>query len=131
MLDAAARKMLHAPLSIGALISGITMNRVNGCPGMASDSSRTLPTVASSSASRENQPTVSKHRANGMIPSVLTAPGEVRMPYTPQSLAGTRTDPAVSVPSAKSTTPAATAAADPDDDPPGTRLGASVFRGVP
>jgi hypothetical protein len=33
--------------------------------------------------------------------------------------AGTRPDPAVSVPSAKLTKPAETATAEPDDDPPG------------
>ena len=34
--------------------------------------------------------------------------------------AGTRPEPAVSVPSATGTIPAATATAEPDDDPPGT-----------
>ena len=45
--------------------------------------------------------------------------------------AGTRPDPAVSVPSAKDTIPAATATAEPDDDPPGTRVGSNTLRGVP
>ena len=36
------------------------------------------------------------------------------------SAAGTRPDPAVSVPSASVTIPRATATAEPDDDPPGT-----------
>ena len=40
---------------------------------------------------------------------------------TPQSEAGWRTDPPVSEPSATGTIPAATAAAEPPDDPPGTR----------
>jgi hypothetical protein len=53
------------------------------------------------------------------------------MPYNPQKLAGTRTDPPLSVPSAKSHSPAATADADPLDDPPGTRSGAAGFSGVP
>src|SRR6266436_3521563 len=47
------------------------------------------------------------------------------MPTTPQKLAGCRTEPPVSEPSAAGTTPAATSAADPPDDPPGTRLGSS------
>jgi hypothetical protein len=46
-------------------------------------------------------------------------------------LAGTRVDPPVSVPSAKSHRPAATAAAEPLDDPPGTRPGARTLSGVP
>src|SRR5918994_5246520 len=39
----------------------------------------------------------------------------------PQSAAGWRTEPPVSVPSAHHPSPAATAAAEPPDDPPGTR----------
>src|SRR5688572_5315337 len=46
----------------------------------------------------------------------------------PQNAAGWRTEPPVSEPSAIGTTPAATAAADPPDDPPGTRSGASGLR---
>jgi hypothetical protein len=53
------------------------------------------------------------------------------MPKRPQKLAGTRTEPPVSVPSAKSTRPPATAAAEPLDEPPGTRPGAFGFEGVP
>ena len=45
--------------------------------------------------------------------------------------AGTRPDPAVSVPSAKSTIPAATATPEPDDDPPGTCAALNTLRGVP
>ena len=44
-------------------------------------------------------------------------------PEEPQKLAGTRTEPPVSVPSAKSTSPAATATADPLEEPPGSRSG--------
>ena len=39
----------------------------------------------------------------------------------PQKLAGCRTEPPVSDPSATGTTPAATSAADPPLEPPGTR----------
>lgn len=45
-----------------------------------------------------------------------------RRPTTPQNAAGCRIDPPVSVPRAKGTSPAATAAADPPEDPPGTRV---------
>src|SRR5580704_1116491 len=54
-----------------------------------------------------------------------------RMPYSPQKLAGTRTEPPVSVPSAVSQRPAATAAAEPEDEPPGTWPGARGLTGVP
>src|SRR3954471_19846455 len=43
------------------------------------------------------------------------------MPTTPQRPAGWRIDPPVSEPSATGAKPAATAAADPPDEPPGTR----------
>src|SRR5690606_35944577 len=42
---------------------------------------------------------------------------------TPQKAAGRRTDPPVSLPRARGTAPAATAAADPPDEPPATRSG--------
>src|SRR5688500_13136049 len=42
-------------------------------------------------------------------------------PTTPQNAAGCRTDPPVSDPSATGTSRAATAAADPPEEPPGTR----------
>ena len=43
------------------------------------------------------------------------------MPTTPQNAAGWRIDPPVSLPSAKAHSPAATAAALPPEEPPGTR----------
>src|SRR5919108_5275891 len=42
-------------------------------------------------------------------------------PTTPQNAAGWRTEPPVSVPSAATARPPATAAAEPPDEPPGTR----------
>ena len=49
----------------------------------------------------------------------------------PQKLAGCRTEPPVSEPSAAGTTPAATSAADPPEEPPGTRSGSSGWRTRP
>ena len=43
-------------------------------------------------------------------------------PNTPQKCAGMRTESAISVPSSKLVSPAATAAAAPPDDPPGVRV---------
>ena len=54
-----------------------------------------------------------------------------RIPRMPQKLAGRRTEPPVSLPTAKSTTPAATADAEPLDEPPVTRPGAFTFTGAP
>jgi hypothetical protein len=49
------------------------------------------------------------------------------IPTTPQNAAGHRTDPPVSEPSARSASPAATAAALPPEDPPGTRSSSAGF----
>ena len=48
-----------------------------------------------------------------------------------QRPAGTRPDPAVSVPSASGTNPAATATAEPELDPPGINSELNVFCGMP
>jgi len=49
----------------------------------------------------------------------------------PLNEAGIRTDPPVSLPNAKSQALAPHAAAEPLEEPPGTRPGARVFGGVP
>src|SRR5207237_10669186 len=86
---------------------------------------------ASASALRARTPNVSKDGANGLTPASEIKPCDGRKPQIPQLLAGIRLEPAVSVPSAKSTSPHATAEADPLDEPPGTRSGARGLRGVP
>ena len=53
------------------------------------------------------------------------------MPHTPQSEAGTRIEPLVSEPSARGTMPAATATADPPDEPPANRVTSCGFLVVP
>ena len=47
---------------------------------------------------------------------------------TPQKAAGCRIDPPVSEPSDRGASPAATAAADPPEEPPGTRVGSQGLR---
>src|SRR5437588_9845936 len=56
-----------------------------------------------------------------MSPYRLTRPYVGFTPATPHGVAGCRTRPPVSVPSAQITSPAATAAAEPALEPPGTR----------
>lgn len=68
---------------------------------------------------------------SGTSPSTDSRPWVGRSPHSPQSLAGTRVEPPVSVPSATSTRPAATALAEPLDEPPQTRSGARALTGVP
>ena len=68
-----------------------------------------------------NVPTVSSEDANAISPYREMRPYVGLSPTTPQSAAGCRTEPPVSVPSAHTACPAATAAADPPLLPPGTR----------
>ena len=68
-------------------------------------------------------PTVSKCREIGTIPSVGMRPNVGLKPTTPWRMAGSSTEPLVSVPSARGTSPQATAAADPELDPPGLQPG--------
>src|SRR5258706_4727495 len=75
--------------------------------------------------------TQSSDRHAGTTPDALTNP---RVGFSPTRLlnaAGTRPDPAVSVPTAKLTNPDATATAEPDDEPPGMYRLSKRFRGVP
>ena len=53
------------------------------------------------------------------------------MTYRPQWLAGARTEPPVSVPSAKSHKWFDTADAEPDDEPPEVQSGAALLIGAP
>ena len=78
-----------------------------------------------------NGPTQSRLLCAGCTPSRLTRPKVGFSPAIPQQAAGTRTDPPVSVPKAISARPAATADAEPLDEPPGTRSGAIGLTGVP
>src|SRR6476660_7177645 len=90
-----------------------------------SAANKTPATCSSNAALLVKTPTVSSVGANGITPATESSPCDGRHPQIPQLLAGTRTEPPVSVPIAKSTHPQATADADPRDDPPGTRSGAA------
>src|SRR5919198_3090780 len=63
-----------------------------------------------------------------MTPLRLTSPKVGMRPTTPQSDAGPRIEPPVSEPSASGTRPAATAAPDPDEEPPVKCTGFHGFR---
>ena len=89
-------------------------------------------TRSSTATSRASQPTVSSDGATSFTPAVVMLPKVGLKPKMPQKLAGRMTEPAVCVPSATSTMPVATAAADPLDEPPGvcvTRCGLVVGPG--
>src|SRR5437016_10411350 len=88
---------------------------------------RTVPAMSLASG-----PIVSsRFGAIGYTPSIGIKPYVVFKPTTPQQAAGTRIEPAVSVPNAMSAIPDATAMAFPDEDPPGIRFRFNGFSGVP
>ncbi len=92
------------------------MNRHYGTVHNPRDRSRVA--VATSSAS---DPIVSSEKLSGTTPFVSMVPKVGLNPTIPHSAAGMRTDPSVSLPIAQSHAPAATAAAEPPDEPPATR----------
>src|SRR5271170_954739 len=91
--------------------------RLNGSSG--SKPAATSSTAAASAAVNAKTDTQSSERHAGTTPLVLNSPRVGLSPTRLLNAAGTRPDPAVSVPSAKLTRPAATATADPELDPPG------------
>src|SRR5690606_27104812 len=86
-----------------------------------------LKTRRTSSRRWPRIPTVSKEGLMAFKPLLGRAPKLGLKPYIPQKVAGPTTDPAVWVPKATGTTLAATAAAEPDEDPPGV---CSRFQGL-
>ena len=87
---------------------------------------------AASETLRVNVPSVSSVSLKSVTPSYGSVPSVGLNPTTPQYDAGRMIEPLVCVPSAPHTCAAATAAADPDDDPPGVcpaRHGLRVFPG--
>src|SRR3954466_15253883 len=77
--------------------------------------------MAASSTVRPKTPIWSSDDAKATSPYRLTRPYVGFTPTTPQKAAGCLTEPPVSDPRAIGVIPAATAAADPPDDPPGTQ----------
>src|SRR6266436_1902782 len=78
---------------------------------------------ATSSTRRAKKPTWSSDGLKGCTPVRGIAPKLGLKPTTPLNAAGLMIEPSVCVPSASGTSPAATAAAEPDDEPPGVCFG--------
>src|SRR6185369_10144986 len=74
---------------------------------------------------RANRPTVSSDHEKHFIPAVGSTAKLGLKPTMPQYDAGRMVEPPVCDPIASGTRPAATAAADPDDEPPGVQPGAA------
>src|SRR6185436_16397857 len=88
---------------------------------------------AAVSTDRASVPTVSRAGLSGWTPIRLTRPRPGFRPTTPQTAAGMRTEPPVSLPSAASQKPLATATAEPEEEPPGARCtpASHGFQGAP
>src|SRR4051812_49764266 len=80
---------------------------------------------------RANTVTQSIVAQAGTTPAVGTRPRVGLRPTMPLKAAGTRPEPAVSVPRAKSTMPRATATAEPELEPPLTLAGSYALRTAP
>ena len=80
---------------------------------------------------RVNVPSVSSVSLKTCTPEKSSSPYVGLKPTTPQNAAGRITEPSVCVPMATGTNPAATAAAEPDDDPPGVCAGFHGLRVLP
>src|SRR5882724_187661 len=88
-------------------------------------------TATASATVNANTETQSSERQAGMTPLALTRP---RVGFSPTMLlnaAGTRPEPAVSVPSEKLASPAATATAEPELEPPEMKSALTLLRQGP
>ena len=99
--------------------------------GVARGSAKTFNTASASVQERVNTDMQSSDRQAGTEPSLLTRPSVGFSPTMLLKPAGTRPEPAVSVPSEKLTNPAATATADPELEPPGMNDASNGFLGTP
>src|SRR5437762_7865118 len=88
-------------------------------------------TRAQSSTERAIGPILSMLQERAMQPWRLTLPNVGRKPVAPQRVQGETILPSVSLPSAKPTSPAAVAAAEPADEPLDPSLGFQGFRVMP
>src|SRR5439155_26593647 len=86
---------------------------------------------ATSATAMPMGPTVSRVGQRGKMPAIGSDPQRGFRPTTSQHAEGSRIEHPVSVPSARSQRPAASAAALPLDDPPVVRPGRTGFRTVP
>src|SRR4051794_33393716 len=91
----------------------------------------TSNTSAPSAASAVNHETQSNDAIAGNTPWVDTRPRVGFVPTMSHSAAGTRPEPAVSVPSARGTSPLATANAEPALEPPAMKRSSNGLRHTP
>src|SRR5258707_7468046 len=83
---------------------------------------------AASATPAAKRPAVSSDQEKHFMPTVGSSRKDGLNPATPQKAAGRMTEPPVWLPSESGSMPAATAAAEPDDDPPGVCAGLCGLR---
>src|SRR6185312_4914787 len=101
------------------------------CGSSGSKHAITSSTVEVSCGVSANTEMQSSDLQAGTTPRVLIKPRVGFSPIILLKAAGTRPEPAVSVPSAKLTSPAATATAEPELEPPGICWRSSALAGTP
>src|SRR5690606_41172930 len=116
--------------------SSHTSGRPIGGVWVVVESSGSCPLIAlsrrlASSTVAPKIDTESSDEPKATSPLRLTRPELGFTPTTPPKAAGWRTEPPVSDPSATRTAPLATSAAEPPDDPPGTRVASNGWRTRP
>ena len=99
--------------------------------GVAWGAQATPSTASASAQLKANTETQSSDAQAGTTPALLNSPGVGFRPTMLLKPAGTRPEPAVSVPSEKLTRPDETATAEPELDPPGTKVASNGLRGTP
>ena len=87
--------------------------------------------MAQSSTELARGPIESSEVESGITPSIGTRRAVGLNPTRPQTAAGMRTEPPVSVPSAATAMRSATETAAPAEEPPGTRARSAGLPGVP
>ncbi len=112
-----------APASGPAAAAGSGSRRDHGSPGSGAAMTARMASASSTEVAKILGQSSEAHA--GTMPSVLTRPRLGLRPTVPVSAAGTRPEPAVSVPIATGTSPAATATAEPELDPPEISPGTS------
>ena len=98
---------------------------------MIGSPANTASTMAQHSTELASGPIESSEVESGTTPSIGTRRAVGLKPVMPQTAAGMRTEPPVSVPSAATAMPSATETAAPAEEPPGTRLRSAGLPGVP
>ena len=120
---------LQPPKDAGSVPARPGLRREYASPG--SNPAATPSTSAASAPVSAKIEMQSSDRQAGTTPRALSKPTVGFSPTRLLNAAGTRPEPAVSVPSEKLARPAATATAEPELDPPDTNFGLKAFSQAP